>query len=188
MVLAWKTIGKAENGFRRERSRRRDKPMTTQPNSRPNIIVCLVDDLGFSDIGCYGSEIRTPNLDRMGNNGLRFTQMYNAARCCPSRAALANWLVSASGGRGTHGAELRHARLSGLPQRQLRHCRRSVEERRLSHADERQVACGRTLPSARSRRGLGCRFARDVPLRDSAGSTASSAYSAATARCSTRSP
>ena len=62
--------------------------MTTQSNSRPNIIVCLVDDLGFSDIGCYGSEIRTPNLDRMGNSGLRFTQMYNAARCCPSRAAL----------------------------------------------------------------------------------------------------
>ena len=68
--------------------------MTTQSKSRPNIIVCLVDDLGFSDIGCYGSEIRTPNLDRMGNSGLRFTQMYNAARCCPSRAALLTGSVS----------------------------------------------------------------------------------------------
>ena len=92
--------------------------MITEPNSRPNIIVCLVDDLGFSDIGCYGSEIRTPNLDRMGNNGLRFTQMYNAARCCPSRAALLYRAVSASGGRGAHGAELRQAGLPGLPERQ----------------------------------------------------------------------
>ena len=74
--------------------------MTTQSNSRPNIIVCLVDDLGFSDIGCYGSEIRTPNLDRMGNNGLRFTQMYNAARCCPSRAALLTGLYPHQAGVG----------------------------------------------------------------------------------------
>ena len=74
--------------------------MTTQPNSRPNIIVCLVDDLGFSDIGCYGSEILTPNLDRMGNNGLRFTQMYNAARCCPSRAALLTGLYPHQAGVG----------------------------------------------------------------------------------------
>lgn len=55
---------------------------------RPNIILILADDMGYSDIGCYGSEIRTPNLDRLGNDGLRFTQMYNSARCCPSRAAL----------------------------------------------------------------------------------------------------
>ena len=55
---------------------------------RPNIIVILVDDMGYSDIGCFGSEIRTPNLDRLGMNGLRFSQMYNSARCCPSRAAL----------------------------------------------------------------------------------------------------
>ena len=74
--------------------------MTTQSNSRPNIIVCLVDDLGFSDIGCYGSEIHTPNLDRLGNNGLRFTQMYNAARCCPSRAALLTGLYPHQAGVG----------------------------------------------------------------------------------------
>lgn len=56
--------------------------------SRPNIVLILADDLGFSDIGCYGSEIRTPNLDRLAAEGLRFTQFYNAARCCPSRAAV----------------------------------------------------------------------------------------------------
>ena len=55
---------------------------------RPNIILILADDMGFSDIGCYGSEIRTPNLDRLAGRGLRFSQMYNMARCCPSRAAL----------------------------------------------------------------------------------------------------
>ena len=46
------------------------------------------DDMGFSDIGCYGSEIQTPNLDRLAGSGMRFTQFYNAARCCPSRACL----------------------------------------------------------------------------------------------------
>src|SRR6185503_2930057 len=58
------------------------------PGPRPNIVVILADDLGFSDIGCYGSEIATPNLDRLAANGLRFTQFYNTARCCPTRASL----------------------------------------------------------------------------------------------------
>ena len=55
---------------------------------RPNVVLILADDMGFSDIGCYGSEIKTPNLDRLASNGLRFTQFYNAARCCPTRASL----------------------------------------------------------------------------------------------------
>ena len=55
---------------------------------KPNIVVILVDDMGFSDLGCYGSEIPTPNLDALAKNGLRFTQFYNTARCCPTRAAL----------------------------------------------------------------------------------------------------
>ncbi|MDD4873047.1 MAG: arylsulfatase [Kiritimatiellae bacterium] len=55
---------------------------------RPNIIVILTDDMGFSDLGCYGSEIGTPNLDKLAENGLRFTQFYNTARCCPTRACL----------------------------------------------------------------------------------------------------
>ncbi len=54
----------------------------------PNIVVILADDMGFSDIGCYGAEIHTPHLDRLAGNGLRFTQAYSAARCCPTRAAL----------------------------------------------------------------------------------------------------
>jgi arylsulfatase len=59
-----------------------------QASSPPNIVVILADDLGFSDLGCYGGEIKTPNLDGLASGGLRFTQFYNTARCWPSRAAL----------------------------------------------------------------------------------------------------
>lgn len=55
---------------------------------RPNILLIVADDLGFSDLGCYGGEIATPNLDGLAKNGLRFTQFYNTARCWPSRAAI----------------------------------------------------------------------------------------------------
>jgi arylsulfatase A-like enzyme len=55
---------------------------------RPNIVVILADDLGFSDLGCYGGEIETPNLDKLAAGGLQFTQCYNTARCWPTRAAL----------------------------------------------------------------------------------------------------
>jgi arylsulfatase len=55
---------------------------------RPNIVIILADDLGYSDLGCYGGEIATPNLDRLAAGGLRFTQFYNTGRCCPTRASL----------------------------------------------------------------------------------------------------
>ena len=56
--------------------------------AKPNILIILADDMGFSDAGCYGGEIATPNLDALAKNGLRFTQFYNTARCWPSRAAI----------------------------------------------------------------------------------------------------
>jgi arylsulfatase len=56
--------------------------------AKPNVLIILADDLGFSDLGCYGGEMQTPNLDRLAADGLRFTQFYNTARCWPSRAAL----------------------------------------------------------------------------------------------------
>lgn len=56
--------------------------------SKPNVLIILADDLGFSDLACYGGEIETPNLDALASRGLRFTQFYNTARCWPSRAAL----------------------------------------------------------------------------------------------------
>ncbi len=61
---------------------------TENKEGRPNIVIIMADDLGYSDIGCYGGEIHTPNLDGLAANGIRFTQFYNAARCCPTRAAL----------------------------------------------------------------------------------------------------
>ncbi|MGB2822078.1 MAG: sulfatase-like hydrolase/transferase, partial [Phycisphaerae bacterium] len=56
--------------------------------ARPNIVLLMADDMGFSDIGCYGGEIRTPNLDRLAKRGIRFTQFYNNATCSPTRASL----------------------------------------------------------------------------------------------------
>ena len=66
----------------------------------PNIVVILVDDMGFSDIGCYGSEIPTPNLDALAKHGLRFTQFYNTGRCCPTRASLLTGLYAHQTGVG----------------------------------------------------------------------------------------
>jgi arylsulfatase A-like enzyme len=68
--------------------------------NRPNIVVILVDDMGFSDIGCYGGEIETPNIDALAKNGLRYTQFYNTGRCCPTRAALLTGLYSHQAGVG----------------------------------------------------------------------------------------
>ena len=64
------------------------KKKKNESKSRPNIIVIMADDLGYSDLGCYGGEIETPNLDKLAKGGIRFTQFYNAARCCPTRASL----------------------------------------------------------------------------------------------------
>ena len=66
----------------------------------PNIILILGDDMGYSDIGCYGGEINTPRLDELAKNGLRFTQFYNGARCCPSRASLLTGLYPQQAGIG----------------------------------------------------------------------------------------
>src|ERR1043166_1223401 len=67
---------------------------------KPNIVVILVDDMGFSDIGCYGGEISTPNIDKLAANGVRFTQFHNTARCCPTRTALLTGLYPHQAGVG----------------------------------------------------------------------------------------
>lgn len=67
---------------------------------RPNIVLILADDMGYSDIGCFGAEIRTPNLDAMAETGLRYSQMYSFARCCPSRGALLTGLYPHQSGIG----------------------------------------------------------------------------------------
>ncbi len=72
----------------------------SKQQDKPNIVIILADDLGFSDLGCYGGEICTPNLDELAASGVRFTQCYNSSRCCPSRASLLTGLYPHQAGIG----------------------------------------------------------------------------------------
>jgi arylsulfatase A-like enzyme len=87
-------VALAFNGCMRPYESRADK------QQRPNIVLIMADDMGYSDIGCYGGEIRTPNLDGLAAGGLRFTQFYNTARCCPTRASLMTGLYQHQAGVG----------------------------------------------------------------------------------------
>lgn len=73
---------------------------TTVAAERPNIVLIMADDMGYSDIGCYGGEISTPNIDKLAEGGLRFTQFYNTGRCCPTRASLLTGLYPHEAGLG----------------------------------------------------------------------------------------
>lgn len=68
--------------------------------ARPNIVLIMADDMGYSDIGCYGGEINTPNIDKLAEGGLKFTQFYNTGRCCPTRASLLTGLYPHEAGLG----------------------------------------------------------------------------------------
>jgi arylsulfatase A-like enzyme len=71
-----------------------------EKQQRPNIVLIMADDMGYSDIGCFGGEIHTPNLNALAAGGLRFTQFYNTARCCPTRASLMTGLYPHQAGVG----------------------------------------------------------------------------------------
>jgi len=75
-------------------------PTEADAHKRPNIIVIMADDMGYSDIGCYGGEVKTPVIDKLAADGLRFTQFYNTSRCCPTRASLMTGLYSHQAGIG----------------------------------------------------------------------------------------
>lgn len=75
------------------------KPTMAQPK-QPNIILILADDMGYSDLGCYGGEINTPNINKLAAEGIRFRQFYNGARCCPTRASLMTGLYAHQAGMG----------------------------------------------------------------------------------------
>ena len=83
--------------------------------AQPNIVVILVDDMGWSDLGCYGGEIPTPHLDALAKNGVRFTQFYNTGRCCPTRASLLTGLYPHQAGMGHMTAPRRDAAGAVLP-------------------------------------------------------------------------
>ena len=76
------------------------RPLRLRPTARPNIIVVLVDDMGWSDIGPYGGEIPTPNLDALAARGVRFTQFYSTPRCSPTRASLLTGVYPHQAGMG----------------------------------------------------------------------------------------
>lgn len=74
--------------------------VSLQAQDRPNVLLIMADDMGYSDIGCYGGEIPTPNLDRLSEQGVRFTQFYNTSRSCPARASLMTGLYQHQAGIG----------------------------------------------------------------------------------------
>jgi arylsulfatase len=81
--------------------------------ARPNVVMILVDDMGWSDIGAYGGEIRTPHLDRLAEQGVRFTRCYNTAKCFPSRAALLTGVYAQSSGMASRPAKIQYAATVG---------------------------------------------------------------------------
>ncbi|HBO45568.1 MAG TPA: arylsulfatase [Planctomycetaceae bacterium] len=101
LAIGWPTFLFA-NGVASSNGNRFDKTSdrSAKADDRPNIVVILVDDMGFSDLGCYGGEIDTPHIDRLASNGLRYTQSYNCGRCCPTRASLLTGLYPHETGMG----------------------------------------------------------------------------------------
>ena len=93
ILASYNTKGQSNNGNGKQST-------ALNKADRPNIVLIMSDDMGYSDIGCYGGEIRTPNLDKLAAHGLRFSQFYNTSRCCPTRASLMTGLYPAQTGVG----------------------------------------------------------------------------------------
>ena len=112
----------------------------TSPAPRPNVILILADDMGFSDVGCYGGEIHTPNIDRLAGEGVRFTQFYNMARCCPTRAALLTGLYPHQAGIGAMNQDLGKPAYRGELNDRCVTIAEVLRDARLPHRHGRQVA------------------------------------------------
>ena len=137
-----------------------------EPPARPNVLVILADDMGFSDLGCYGGEIATPNLDALAANGLRFTQFYNTARCWPTRAAAPHRLLRPAGPP-RHRARASAAAAQGVRPRGRRCCPRCSG----------RSAIARTTPASGTSTASRCRAGSTAPT-SSRTTTATSARSA----------
>jgi len=79
---------------------KQNEPIKNKQKGRPNILLIVADDLGYSDLGCYGGEIQTPRLDKLASNGVRMTSFYTTGRCCPSRASILTGLYPHRAGLG----------------------------------------------------------------------------------------
>ncbi len=105
LTIAW--IGSSHAvGWGRMGSEETPASARTGEPTRPNVLLVLADDLGFSDVGCYGGEIATPNLDRLASRGVKFSQYYNTARCWPTRASLLT---------GYYAQQVRRDKVEGVP-------------------------------------------------------------------------
>ena len=114
---------------------------------RPNIVIILGDDIGFSDMGSFGSEIKTPNLDSLAREGVRFTNFYTHASCSPTRSMLLTGVDTHLNGLGnmsewTAPNQMGLRRLRGQPQRPRGHAAAAPQGHRLPHLHGRQVAPG----------------------------------------------
>ncbi|MCH8023342.1 MAG: sulfatase-like hydrolase/transferase, partial [Candidatus Marinimicrobia bacterium] len=114
------------------------QPVSAKPSIRPNIILIMCDDMGWSDIGCYGGEVKTPNLDKLAAEGLRMTQMHNTSKCFPSRACLLTGVYAQQCGMDKSFERIRNAMtlgevLRGAGYRTLaagkHHCKESLYDR-----------------------------------------------------------
>ena len=128
--------------------------------ARPNVALILAEGLGFSGLGCYGSEIATPNLDRLASSGIRFTQYYTTPRCCPSRAALLTGHYPHQAGMG---AMLEDRGLPGYRGELSDRCITIAEEMRPTGAA--RAACRTPAPAAKRKQNGGHDAARAAPQR-----------------------
>ena len=125
--------------------------MAFAQSERPNIMLIVVDDLGYSDLGCYGGEINTPNIDTLAKNGLRFTQFYNGSRSCPSRASLLTGLYPHQAGITGMGQSINNKcvtipevlKPAGYSTAMTGKCHLSQPQARSSHAEQMQWLANR---------------------------------------------
>ena len=133
-------------------------PVEAQQAKKPNIVMILADDMGFADLGSYGSEIRTPNMDALAKAGVRFTNFYTHASSSPTRSMLLTGVDTHLNGLGnmdewTAPNQWGMRRLRGLPQQPRGHAAPAAQGRRLPHLHGRQVAPGQAArpdPGARA--------------------------------------
>ncbi len=101
--------------------------VTCQKNKKPNIVFIMTHGMGYSDIGCFGSEIRTLHLDILAENGIRMTQVYNTGRCCPSRGLSIDRIVFSSNRYWRYDSRYGASRIPGIFERSMCYDSRSAE-------------------------------------------------------------
>ena len=164
LVYGYRAITRRSDRRLRGPRHRPEAPRRSAPPTRqPNIVLIVADDIGYTDLGCFGGEIPTPNLDRLAYGGRRFTQMLTNPMCCPSRASLLTGLYPTQAGVGYYTSDYGSPGYVGHLNDQLRDDGPGPEGGGLPDRDRRQVARVRLAHTAG--RAAGSRL-RPVVLRD----------------------